>query len=158
MRVICVTLITVLALGLMTASGASAKPPVLELKEAGAPVPVGTEVTVELKLWTGCYRYSEGEYHEEPFAFHGHIAVNDARTDILTFSAEEVYCEYPEIYPSYVAGNVKEISIVHSGRQGSTHRCGSAAVARNATTQLIYSRACCLLRVTLASKEKRGEH
>jgi hypothetical protein len=48
MRLICVTWITVLALGLITASGASAKPPVLELKEAGAPVPAGAEVTVQL--------------------------------------------------------------------------------------------------------------
>jgi hypothetical protein len=116
MRLICVTLITVLALGLMTASGASAKPPVLELKEAGAPIPVGAEVTVELKLWTRCEHYSEGKYYEEPFAFHGHIAVNGARTDILTFSAQEVLCQDVELYTSYVAGSLKEISILHSGR------------------------------------------
>jgi hypothetical protein len=116
MRLICVIWITVLALGLISASVASSEPPVLELKEAGAPVPAGAEVTVQLKLWTRCYRYSEGEYHEEPFTFRGHVSVNDARTDVLTFSAEEVYCEYPELYPSYVAGSLKEISIAHSGR------------------------------------------
>jgi hypothetical protein len=116
MRVICVTLITALALGLMTASGASATPAVLELKEAGAPVPVGAEVTVELKLWTGCEHYSEGKYYEEPFAFHGRISVNGARTDILTFSTEEVLCAEFGLYPAYVAGSVKEISILHSGR------------------------------------------
>jgi hypothetical protein len=116
MRVICVTLITVLALGLMTASGASAKPPALELREAGAPIPVGAEVTVELKLWTRCEHYSEGKYYEEPFAFHGHISVNGARMDTLTFNAEEVLCAEFELYPPYVAGSVKEISMLHSGR------------------------------------------
>jgi hypothetical protein len=117
MRVICVTLITVLALGLMTATGASAKPPVLELKEAGAPVPVGAEVTLDLKLWNPCLRYvGEAKYAEEPFAFHGHVAVNGARTDVLAFNAEKVRCEYPGLYPGYVDGSVKEITISHAGR------------------------------------------
>jgi hypothetical protein len=117
MRVTCVTLITVLALGLMTATGASAKPPVLELKEAGAPVPVGAEVTLHLKLWNPCYRYvGEAKYAEEPFAFHGHVAVNGARTDVLAFNAENVLCQYPGLYPVYVDGSVKEITISHAGR------------------------------------------
>lgn len=116
MRLICVTSIIALALGLMTATGASAKPPVLELKEAGAPVPVGAEVTVQLQLWTRCEQYSEGKFYEEPFAFHGRIAVNGARTDVLTFGAQEVQCSDVDLYPAYVAGSLKEISILHSGR------------------------------------------
>jgi hypothetical protein len=117
MRLIRVTLTTTVVLGLVTAGGASAKPPVLELKEAGAPVPVGAEVTLDLKLWNPCYRYvGEGKYAEEPFAFHGHVAVNGARTDVLAFNAEEVLCQYPGLYPVYVDGSVKEITISHAGR------------------------------------------
>jgi hypothetical protein len=116
----CVSVITVLAVGLMTAGGASAKKRSFVFTEEGVPVPVSAEVTVGLEMWTKCARYRQTEpyVYYEPMQFQGHMAVNSAQTNLITFSSQESNCDEASLYPAYVYGSLKEISMTAARPRG----------------------------------------
>jgi hypothetical protein len=119
LRLLGTSVIALLAFGVIPASGAFAKS-ALVLKEAHVPVPVGAEVTVDLETgWTTCEMFHEGPppgYKPEPMSFHGQVAVNGARTDLMTLTTEERTCANAGTYSHWVYGSLKEISLAVSGQ------------------------------------------
>jgi hypothetical protein len=112
-------LMAALAVVAMTASAASAKG--LELYEEGVPVAAGAEVGLALEFG-GCdwfsYNGEEREEHHTVWDFGGNIAVNGARTDVMTIEPAKVSCiPFPDqLYPPSIGGKVQEIQMSSAGR------------------------------------------
>jgi hypothetical protein len=107
MALLGLSLIGTLALAAMSASGASARMPVLELKEEGVPVPVGAELRVELAV-DAC-KYGGGP--NVVFVWPAHMSVNGAKEDKITVKPAEQSCWEGDLYPDHYWGSVNEIDV-----------------------------------------------
>jgi len=110
LKLLAVYLVVVLVLG-ATATSAAAHKKVLVLKEEGQPVPVGTELGVELEMAPTCI-----------VAWRGHMSVNDASSDKVTLEPVEQSCTVSELYPSYLHASADEVEMIGTGREKASIR------------------------------------
>jgi hypothetical protein len=97
-------LVSALSLAAMTADPVAAAGR-LVLSENGVPIPVGTEVRVELET--------------EPctWTVHGHVSVNNAHKDAITVGSQEAKCPFKSYLFSYSAsGSASAIELSNAGQ------------------------------------------
>jgi hypothetical protein len=97
-------LVSALPLAAMTADSVAAAGR-LVLSEGGVPIPVGTEVRVELET--------------EPctWTVHGHVSRNNAHKDAITVGSQEANCPFKSYLFSYSAsGTVSTVELTSAGQ------------------------------------------